>query len=183
MHDAGFFLLTDGYWCFSTYLRQPEEGRNRVLVKGKPNQKEIKPKEQSAISLSTSRGMGFITHDEGWAGTFHTPCRARRGQGWCDNQSPTMSYSRTKYRWRSWHAGGLRWGPLGLDAGNLATLWHDGASQNGTLHGMRAGRRSGDRVGRSLGHWLGDQGARGGCVRCCALTSSGSLSESAVVRF
>ena len=61
-----------------------------------------------------------------------------------------MSCSWTKYRWRSWHAQGLGWGPLGLDAGNLATLWHNRASRNGTLRMTQAERWSRGCVGASV---------------------------------
>lgn len=49
-----------------------------------------------------------------------------------------------------------REGPLGLDAGDLAALWHNRASQNVMLHMMWTERSSGDSGGVSvaLGVWV-----------------------------
>lgn len=162
MHHTCFFLLVDNYRCISLQVLGSLKKVGKSLSKGKTKPKEIKPKEQSSLSIS---GVVSVNHDEGLIAS-HTTCRARQGQWWCDNQSPTMSCSWTKYRMRSGHAQGLRWGPRGLAAGNLATLWHNRASQNGMLHMMRAERRSRDCVGVSVG-W-GVRGSRAG-VLCTVL--------------
>ena len=56
-------------------------------------------------------------------------------------------------------------GPLGLDAGNLATLWHNRASQDGMLRMMQAQRWSRDCVGVSVAR---GEGVRTG-VLCTVL--------------
>ena len=80
MRDACFFSPHGQLLMYLfTYPRQPEEG-SKSLSKGKTKPKEVKPEEQLASCLSTSRGMAFIDQDEGLAGAFHTTCRARPGQ-------------------------------------------------------------------------------------------------------
>lgn len=52
-------------------------------------------------------------------------------------------------------------GSTRLDAGNLATLWHNRASQNGTLHMIQAERKGRDCVGVSVVHGVGRLGGAG----------------------